>query len=72
MKFSTKLPVVAMSGLLMVASATEARPTQGAPRPGRRRPGGPPRSRNAEPGRGRRRDGRGQADHGKRRAPRRT
>ncbi|MFA6114388.1 MAG: fasciclin domain-containing protein [Sphingomonas sp.] len=33
MRFSTKLPVVAMSGLLMVASATEARPPQAAPAP---------------------------------------
>jgi uncharacterized surface protein with fasciclin (FAS1) repeats len=33
MKFSTKLPVVAMSGLLMVASATEARTPQSAPAP---------------------------------------
>jgi uncharacterized surface protein with fasciclin (FAS1) repeats len=33
MKFSTKLPVVAMSGLLMVASATEARTPQAAPAP---------------------------------------
>jgi len=33
MKFPTKLPVVAMSGLLMVASATEARPPQAAPAP---------------------------------------
>lgn len=33
MKFSTKLPVVAMSGLLMVASATEARTPQNTPAP---------------------------------------